>query len=63
NTEWRDDAHGIFFFREIAGTIETNSVRIMKKTAIFLSVSLLAVQANAQEYYHDGVRSHTGLLQ
>ncbi|WP_300104921.1 hypothetical protein [uncultured Alistipes sp.] len=27
----------------------------MKKTAIFLSVSLLAVQASAQEYYHDGV--------
>ena len=28
----------------------------MKKTAIFLSVSLLAVQASAQEYYHDGTR-------
>ncbi len=31
----------------------------MKKTAIFLSVSLLAVQANAQEYYHNGTRITT----
>ena len=32
----------------------------MKKTAIFLSVSLLAIQANAQEYYHDGVSVCSG---